>query len=106
METTMFSGSHSPLDLAKRVLSSETLENVSRAPFSMQGWKVLDRWALNSPEQLEALERQGLVLLMDRVLQQQRLETEVLTSEAALLALRSGQTEEEVLQANEVTTAL
>ena len=61
---------------ASRVLSQETIEVVTKAPFSLQGWRILERWAAYTPNKLLQLEQsQGTVGLASRLLEQQRMET-------------------------------
>lgn len=68
------------LSIAAQVLSSSTIEHVCRQPFNVYGWRILDRWAYNAPEQLRVLEGKGIVVLLNRLLEQQRREFDVLTS--------------------------
>lgn len=95
-----------PLDLAKHVLKADTLQAVAKKPFNYQGWKILDRWAFNSPRQLQALEAEGEVVLLGRLLDQQNLEHKVLTLQESLEALATGTTEHELLQMHQVATEL
>lgn len=71
----MIEGNPQPLAVAARVLQPETLAAVrGLADFSLQGWRILDRWALNSPDALRRLESEGEVVLLGRLLEQQRIE--------------------------------
>lgn len=71
----MIEGNPQPLAVAARVLKPETLAAVrDLADFSLHGWRILDRWALNSPEALRCLESEGEVVLLGRLLEQQRIE--------------------------------
>lgn len=71
----MIDGNPQPLALATRVLKPETLAAVrDLADFSLRGWRILDRWALNSPDALRCLESEGEVVLLGRLLEQQRIE--------------------------------
>lgn len=71
----MIEGNLQPLAVAARVLKPETLAAVrGLADFSLQGWRILDRWALNSPGELHRLETEGEVVLLGRLLEQQRIE--------------------------------
>ena len=83
-----------------------TIAAATRQPFNLYGWRVLDRWAYNSPEALQALERQGEVILLGRLLEQQEREQQVLMTDAALQALGKGAMPFEVLQAQEIQTEL
>lgn len=68
-----------PLAIAATVLSPAMIEQVRREPINRFGWQILDRWAYNTPEKLRALEGQGDIVLLNRLLHQQRLETDALT---------------------------
>lgn len=71
----MIEGNPQPLALAARVLKPETLAAVrDLADFSLRGWRILDRWALNSPDELRRLEAEGEVVLLGQLLEQQRIE--------------------------------
>lgn len=71
----MIEGNPQPLALAGRVLQPVTLAAVrSLADYSLRGWRILDRWALNSPDALRDLEAEGEVVLLGRLLEQQRIE--------------------------------
>lgn len=70
----------SPLSIAAKVVSPATIEEVCRQPFNWLGWRILDRWAYHTPERLCALERKGIIVLLNRLLEQQRLELEVLVT--------------------------
>jgi hypothetical protein len=100
----MLSGNSMPLSIAATVLQKATISQLAREPFTPQGWKIVDRWAFNSPEKLVALEKQGAIKLMNRVLDQQRLEVQILSE--ALEQRNNGMAEHEILAANEVATEL
>ncbi|PHX31073.1 hypothetical protein AO278_02335 [Pseudomonas syringae pv. syringae] len=74
--------------------------------FYLCGWKVLDRWAIESPVQLRSLEAEGKLILLGRLLEQQQLEHLVLTSESSLKQRRHGMAEHEILVLNEIPTQL
>mgnify|MGYP006862888489 FL=1 len=102
----MLTGKTLPLQHAKQVLLQTTLEATRRQPYNHYGWSILDRWAYNSPEKLKQLERQGEVILLGKLLEQQELEQEALTSQVALEALSQGSLAHEILQAMEIETEL
>jgi len=103
----MLTGQQQPLSIAATVLKPTTMQAVRRSPsFHLQGWKILDRWAFNSPEKLRAMEAQGEVILLGRLLEQQIAEQEILTSDAGLSQRRNGLVEHEILAANEINTEL
>lgn len=96
-----------PLSIAAAVLTPATLASVRRSPsFHRRGWQILDRWAFESPAQLRALEAEGEVILLGRLLEQQMIEHQVLRSVAALELLRRGVAEHEILGSHEIRTAL
>ena len=100
----MLVGQMQPLEVAAQVLQPESLAMLRVGPFNRFGWTVTDRWAMNSPKALRELEAQGAVVLFNRVLNQQRLEEEVLDRNLDLLT--RGSTPMEVLTMNEVATEL
>ena len=91
-----------PLAFASTVLTQETLREVCKAPFTVQGWKILDRWAYNSPEKLRQLEAKGLVAFLNRLRDQQTIEQEALMA----APMNEGMAEHEVLTAAEINTEL
>ncbi len=100
----MLEGELKPLEIAKRVLTSETISSVRLTPYHLRSWKILDRWALNSPAKLKALENEGQVVLLGRLLDQQTLEQSALLDATEML--NSGTTEHEVLVMNSIETEL
>ncbi|GGM25513.1 hypothetical protein ACFQDN_21950 [Pseudomonas asuensis] len=101
----MIIGQQQPLEIAAKQLKASTLRAVRKSPsFNHHGWKILDRWAFNSPEQLRKLEQEGEVILLGRLLEQQMLEQQILNETIQLR--RQGMTEHEILAINEVNTEL
>lgn len=101
----MITNQHQPLDIAARVLKPETIHSVKRSPsYNYWGWKILDRWAFNSPEKLKALETEGEVILLGRLLDQQDLEHEIILDSQE--QLRQGMVEHEILAMHEINTEL
>jgi hypothetical protein len=92
-----------PLSIARGVLEPASIAAFRMYPFNFHGWKILDRWAFNSPEKLRELEQQGLIKLMSRVLDQQHAELEALID-----AMRhsDGLAEHEVMAMHEIRTEL
>lgn len=89
------------------MLAGTTLESVRHSPsFHLRGWQILDRWAISSPEQLQRLEAEGEVILLGRLLEQQEIEHQVLSSAEALEQRRQGLASHEILALNEVATEL
>ena len=98
---------HMPLRIASGVLADTTIESVRRSTsYHARCWQILDRWAFNSPERLRALEAQGELLLLGRLLEQQIVEHEALISPLGLAQRRHGLTEHEVLALWGISTDL
>ena len=95
-----------PLEIAARILKPDTIQSVKRSPsYHAHGWKILDRWAFNSPEKLLALETKGEMLLLIRLLEQQDLEFEILTNTIDQRR-EQGLTEYDILAMHEINTEL
>ena len=98
---------HMPLKIVSGVLAATTIESVRRCTsYHACGWQILDRWAFNSPEQLRALEAQGELLLLGRLLEQQIVEHEALISPHGLAQRRQGLADHEVLALRGISTEL
>ena len=65
-----------PLEIASRILEPETIREIrqNRQAIDRTGYQILDRWALNQPEELKALEMRDADLVMLRLYEQQELE--------------------------------
>jgi hypothetical protein len=64
-----------PLELAARLLLPATMEAIRHAPYlTLRGWKILDRMAVNTSEDLRALERRGVQVLLLEVYERQERE--------------------------------
>lgn len=98
---------HMPLKIASGVLAATTIDSVRQSTsYHACGWKILDRWAFNSPEQLRALEAQGELLLLGRLLEQQIVEHKALISPLGLTQRRQGLAEYEILALSGISTEL
>jgi hypothetical protein len=96
-----------PLSIAANVLARATIESVLRSPsYHARGWQILDRWAFNCPERLRSLEAEGEILLLGRLLEQQSIEHQVLSSTVGLALHSSGLAEHEVLALHDIKTEL
>jgi hypothetical protein len=104
LEQKMLEGQLKPLDVAKRVLNADTISSVRQSPFHHRAWTILDRWALNTPQQLKALEAEGEVVLLGRLLDQQTAEHEALLDASEMLS--TGTSEHEVLTMANISTEL
>lgn len=105
----MIEGRTNPLDIASRVLRPETLREVRAAewPHPNSACLILDRWALNSPDMLQALEKdmEGFTLIL-RLDQQSNLEKRTLSSDAAWKMSQRGMSDWEILSELGVDTEL
>lgn len=97
----------SPLSIASDVLADSTIESVLRSSsYHARGWRILDRWAFNSPDRLLALEAQGEIVLLIRLLEQQNIEHDALISAAGSALRANGLSEHEVLLDWDIATEL
>jgi hypothetical protein len=105
----MIEGRTNPLDIARRILKPETMREVQVAewPHPNLAYSILDRWALNSPDMLQALEteQEGFVLIL-RLDQQANLEARTLNSDAAWKMSQRGMSDWEILSELGVDTEL
>jgi len=103
----MIEGQPALLEIATRVLELETILLVNKTPsVNSKGMAILDRWALNEPEKLKAMEKRSQTFLIMRVIEQQRLEASILETEQAQEQMRSGLVPHEILEMHEISMAL
>ena len=95
-----------PLEIASRVLKPETIQEVKRGGYTSSAYSILDRWALNSPDELKALEAQGEIAFDLKLYGQQQTEAQALNSESARQAKLRGMSDWEILELAGVDTAL
>lgn len=97
----MIEGNLPPLEMAARVIQPETIAAIRRlSDYSLRGWCILDRWAINSPDALRVLEAEGEVVLLGRLLEQQRIEQRAIDRQPV------GMPEQEALSISRVQTEL
>ena len=72
-----------PLEIARTVLRPETIREVRSAAFTNSAYLILDRWALNQPDDLRRLEERGEISFMVTLDQQATREANVLNSDSA-----------------------
>lgn len=97
----MIEGNPPPLEMAARVIQPETIAAIRRlSDYSLRGWRILDRWAINSPDALRVLEAEGEVVLLGRLLEQQRIEQRAIDRQPV------GMPELEALSISKVQTEL
>lgn len=87
-----------PLEIASTVLKPETIQEVRSGRYSNSGYLILDRWALNSPDELKRLEAQGETAFMLKLYGQQQEEAHTLSSESARQARLRGMSDWEILE--------
>jgi hypothetical protein len=81
------------------------MEAIRQSPsYSLVGWRILDRWAMNTPEKLLDLESLGEVILLGKLLTQQQLEQEALSRSTG--PEFHGLMPHEILAMNEIMTEL
>lgn len=97
----MIEGNQQPLSIAARILQPATLDAVRNlSDYSLRGWRILDRWAFNTPDALCRLETKGELVLLSRLLDQQRLEQQAIDQQQA------GTDEVDALKIAEIQTEL
>lgn len=94
----MFDRQTCPLEIARKVLKPETINDVRSGGYTLLGYSILDRWALNSPEELKKLEAKGSIAFDLKVFGQQQTEARALSSETARQASLRGMSDSEILQ--------
>ena len=95
-----------PLDIARTVLRPQTIREVQSAAFTNSAYLILDRWALNQPDDLRRLEAMNTLGLIVTLSQQQTREANVLNSDSAWEASRQGMSDWEILQNAGIDTSL
>ncbi len=88
----------SPLEIAARVLSQETIQHIENANLSASAQKTLDRWALNAPDLLQELEQKGVETLVQQAQDTAEQEDDILNSETAQRAREYGMCDMEIMQ--------
>jgi len=95
-----------PLEIACGILKSETTRYIQDGGYADSAYKILDRWALNSPDALKRLEALGLLALEERLNAQLEMEIDAYNSESARRAFEQGWTMYEFYEAVGVDTEL
>lgn len=91
--------------VAIRVLSKATIDSIRlSSSYHFRGWRILDRWALSAPERLQEMEAQDEFFLLNRLLEQQRIEHDALTSSSGLEMHSRGLAEHEILSIFGIST--
>ncbi|EME1983894.1 hypothetical protein ABF66_06095 [Enterobacter roggenkampii] len=98
----MIIGNESHTTTAARILSPETIKQLQRDRSLMsQGWKILARWAVNQPAELQMLEAKGFLVLYSTLINQQDQEINALAENT-----NQGMSEQEQLELQGVSTNL
>lgn len=95
-----------PLGIARTVLKPETIREVKSGGYTNSAYLILDRWALNSPDELKALEAQGEIAFDLKLYGQQQTEAQALNSESARQARLRGMSDWEILEQAGIDTKL
>lgn len=95
-----------PLEIARRVLRPETILEVTTGGFNNSAYLILDRWALNQPDELRRLEAMGSLHLLVTLDQQATREAQTLNSETARQAELQGMSAWEILENAGIDTSL
>ena len=88
------------------VLKPETINDVRSGGYTSLGYSILDRWALNSPEELKKLEAMGNFDFDLKLYGQQQTEARALSSETARLASLRGMSDSEILESMGIDMSL
>jgi hypothetical protein len=95
-----------PLEIARRVLKPETIREVRSGGYTNSGYLILDRWALNSPDELKKLEAKGQIAFDLKLYGQQQEEHHALSSETARQLSQKGWNDWEILREMGIDTEL
>ena len=95
-----------PLEIASKVLKPRTINEVRSGGYTSLGYSILDRWALDSPDELRKLEAKGELAFDLKVYGQQQTEARALNSEAARQMSLNGMSDWEILQSLGIETRL
>jgi hypothetical protein len=87
-----------PLEIAAAILTPETIRIVREDGYTASACRILDRWALNSPDALKRLEARGVMAFETRLNAQLKAEIDACNSESARLARQQGMSEYEFYQ--------
>ena len=89
-----------------QVLQVSTILRVNKCPtVNYRGLEILNRWAINQPDELKTLE-QNTAYLMIRLLEQQEVESNILDRPESLEQLTQGLASHEILAMHEVNMSL
>ncbi|WP_241159619.1 hypothetical protein [Desulfovibrio sp. ZJ200] len=95
-----------PLEIARKVLKLETINDVRSGGYTPLGYSILDRWALNSPDELRMLEAKGSLAFDLKLYGQQQTEAQALSSETARQASLRGMSDWEILESMGIDMSL
>jgi hypothetical protein len=95
-----------PLEIAATVLKPETIREVRIRGFTNSAYLILDRWAMNSPDELKALEAKGQIAFDLKLYGQQQEEAHALNSDTAWEMSQRGMSDWEILEILRIDTEL
>lgn len=95
-----------PLEIARKELKKETIWRIRNDGYTPRAYLILDRWALNQPEDLRKLEAMGPIEFMLKLCHQQHVENHLLSSDTAIAARNFGMSDWEILEIEEIDTSL
>ena len=95
-----------PLEIACGILKSETVRAILEDGYTITAYRILDRWALNSPDALMRLEAQGIMAFEERLNSQLEMEIDAYNSESARRAFEQGWSVYEFYEAAGINTEL
>ena len=103
----MIIGQTALLDIARKILKPLTISEVRNIQGADQLLcSILDRWALNSPERLKALEKEGTISLLVRLVTQWEMEKEAMDSEEFYDMEMDGMSQWEIFKQMDINTEL
>ena len=95
-----------PLEIARTVLKPETIREVKSGGYTNSAYLILDRWALNQPDDLKRREARGQIEFLLKLTNQQQVECHALNSESARQARLQGMSDWEILESAGIDTRL
>ncbi len=102
----MLDSQSAPLEIARKILKPETVRNMQIEGYSKAAYLILDRWALNQPDDLRQLEAMGPMELMLHVSRQASIEHQTLISDSAWKMSQQGMSDWEILEQHGIHTQL
>ena len=95
-----------PLEIACSILKPKTISAIHEDGYTITAFRIMDRWALNSPDALQRLEAQGIMAFEERLNAQLEAEIDAYNSEPARRAFQQGWSVYEFYEAVGIDTEL